>query len=141
MTLRNRLNTAFNRYQGKHRKVLTVCSAGILRSPTAAHLLASDPFNFNTRSAGVSDEYAFIPACQVMLEWADDIICMEDWHAAQIKARLEDIGLGAKDVKVLGIPDNFEYRDPKLVELMMIKFKEFYPNNFPNDQESVDSPI
>lgn len=141
MTLMNRLNVAFNRFQGNTRKVLTVCSAGILRSPTAAHLLASEPFNFNTRSAGVSAEYAFIPVDQVLLEWADDILCMEQWQADEIKSSLDAFGLGAKEVKVLNIPDQFPYRDPKLVKLLMDQFRDLYPNYFVCEQESVDSPV
>ena len=61
MIKRNQMGVIFNAYQGKHKKVLTVCSAGCLRSPTAAHILSSDPWNFNTRAAGISLEYAIVP--------------------------------------------------------------------------------
>lgn len=52
------INRAFvigNSAQGRFRKVLCVCSAGVLRSPTAAWVFSNAPFNFNTRSAGTED--------------------------------------------------------------------------------------
>ena len=43
-----------NEYQGDYKRVLTVCSANMLRSPTIAHVLSAEPYNFNTRSAGTA---------------------------------------------------------------------------------------
>ena len=47
MSKMNRLANTQNKYQGKYKKVLCVCSAGLLRSPTAALVLSQEPFNFN----------------------------------------------------------------------------------------------
>ena len=58
MTTKNANLVVSNPYQGDYHKVLCVCSAGCLRSPTAAVVLAQEPFNFNTRSAGVYDGMA-----------------------------------------------------------------------------------
>ena len=52
MSLMNRLGNSKNPYQGDFKKVLCVCSAGLLRSPTAAWVLSNAPFNFNTREIG-----------------------------------------------------------------------------------------
>ncbi len=56
----NRLHNMRNPHQGSNKKVLCVCSAGLLRSPTLAWILSNEPFNFNTRAVGTSSEYALI---------------------------------------------------------------------------------
>lgn len=118
--LTQRLATANNRYQGDYKRVLCVCSAGLLRSPTAAVVLANEPFNFNTRSAGSNPAYALIMVDEVLIKWADEILCMEQEHYN----RLENSGLvdPLKTYHILGIPDNYPYRQPELIE----KIKEKY---------------
>jgi predicted protein tyrosine phosphatase len=132
MIKRNQLGVLFNAYQGKHKKVLTVCSAGCLRSPTAAHILSSEPWNFNTRCAGTSEEYAIIPITEALIVWADVILVMDEWQQAHInemqnKLATEYEAFDYKQVINLDIPDNFDYRNPKLVEIMTEKFKELFP--------------
>ena len=112
--LMNRLANCTNRYQGKYKRVLCVCSAGLLRSPTAAFVLSQEPYNFNTRAAGLTPEFALVPVDRVLLEWADEIVVMSAQQAEQIRAMLED----EKQIVVLGIPDNFRYRDPELIRLI-----------------------
>ena len=48
---RNRLSNVNNRFQGNFKRVLYVCSAGLLRSPTLAEILSQAPYNFNTRGS------------------------------------------------------------------------------------------
>lgn len=55
-----------NHYQGEDRRVLFVCSAGILRSATAARIYAH---KYNTRCAGTR-HYALIPLTAELLLWA-----------------------------------------------------------------------
>ena len=112
--LMNRLANCTNRYQGEYKRVLCVCSAGLLRSPTAAFVLSQEPYNFNTRAAGLTPEFALVPVDRVLLEWADEIVVMSAQQAEQIRAMLED----EKQIVVLGIPDNFRYRDPELIRLI-----------------------
>lgn len=107
----NRMYTAKNPYQGNIKKVLCVCSAGLLRSPTAAWVLSQEPFNYNTRAAGTED-YALIRVDSVLLHWADEIVCMTQEQAIKV-ARMT-----YKPVINLGIPDNYGYRDKELVELI-----------------------
>ena len=38
--------------------------------------MLQNKYNYNTRNAGVVD-YAFIPVNTALLEWADEIICVE----------------------------------------------------------------
>ena len=57
-----------NPYQGKDKRVLFVCSAGLLRSATAARIYAS---KYNTRAAG-SANYALVPVSDELIAWADE---------------------------------------------------------------------
>ena len=68
MSLMNRLANTHNHYQGDAKRVLCVCSAGLLRSPTAAFVLSQEPFGFNTRAAGIAEDFALIVVDDVLLE-------------------------------------------------------------------------
>lgn len=114
----NRLANVHNKYQGSYKKVLCICSAGLLRSPTAAIVLAAEPFHFNTRAAGCSKEYGLIMVDEVLLEWADEIVVME--KSQQITIEL----MTKKTVHCLDIPDKYPYRDPELMELIKEKYIE-----------------
>jgi predicted protein tyrosine phosphatase len=135
MIKRNQLGVLFNAYQGSHRKVLTVCSAGCLRSPTAAHILSSEPWNFNTRCAGTSEEYAIVPVTEALVAWADVIVVMDraQWNyimSIQNKLAEESGFMHEYEYKAmynLEIEDDYSYRDPKLVEIMTEKFKQIFP--------------
>jgi predicted protein tyrosine phosphatase len=90
--MKNRLYNCKNPYQGNYKKVLTVCSAGLLRSPTIAWVLSQDPWNYNTRSCGVHD-YALIMLDDVLLTWADEIVVVDDEKAYMVKEHLDRLGL------------------------------------------------
>lgn len=127
MSTMNRLGNAFNRYQTDVRKVLCLCSAGLLRSPTAANVLHQQ-WGYNTRAAGVSEEYALIPVDEVMLTWADEIVCVEP----KVRDRLNDfLTKNVKDpnplrskITVLNIPDSFEWNDPELKDMIVEQYNE-----------------
>ena len=78
MSTMNRKANCHNKYQGDAKRVLCVCSAGLLRSPTAAFVLQKE-FGYNTRAAGLTAEFALIPVDDVLLEWADEVVVMEQW--------------------------------------------------------------
>ena len=118
MSKMNRLANTQNKYQGKYKKVLCVCSAGLLRSPTAALVLSQEPFNFNTRAAGLNSEYALIQVDDVLIEWADEIVCM----GLDQKMALENVT--EKPIINLDLPDDFEYRNPKLMDLIKQAYLE-----------------
>ena len=120
--LMNRLGNVHNPYQGEFKKVLCVCSAGLLRSPTAALVLSQEPFNCNTRAAGVESNFALVPVDQVLLTWAEEIVCMEREHADDISVLLKKYKLDRR-VVCLDIPDRFEYRDEKLRWLIKEKYQ------------------
>lgn len=117
MSFMNRLANSSNPFQGKTKKVLCVCSAGLLRSPTTAVVLSQEPYNFNTRAAGLSNEYALIPVDDVLLQWADEIVCMEKHQQTTLELKLTQLNIDTP-VKCLHIDDSFAYRDPTLIKLI-----------------------
>lgn len=131
MSYLNRLANAQNPYQGNMKKVLCVCSAGLLRSPTIAYILSLYPFGFNTRACGISTEYALIPLDDVLLTWADEIVCVERQHAEQIKEMLNSLEK-VKPVHLVPTPDIYETRTPKLVEYLTPKLQEIFIENSGN---------
>ena len=121
---KERIGNASNRYQGKYKRVLAVCSGGLLRSPTIAHTLAAEPYNYNTRSVGIDLDYALNILDQVLLEWADEIVCADSEHEIEVKNRLMDIGL-TKPIVNLKLPDVYPYRDRKLVHLIKKRYNQY----------------
>jgi predicted protein tyrosine phosphatase len=117
---RNRRANLGNEFQGQSKRVLCVCSAGMLRSPTAAWVLSNDPWNFNTRSCGTED-HALVPLDLGLLLWADEVVCMDSRQAKVVREML-DSDSTTRPVHVLNVPDNYNFRDPELVDLLKEKF-------------------
>lgn len=115
----NRAYNAGNPYQGAFKRVLCVCSAGLLRSPTAAVVLSQPPFDFNTRAAGLEESYALMPVDEVLVSWADEIVCMTLQHREILITRFPT---AAAKVVVLKIPDDYRYRDPELMKLIAERY-------------------
>ena len=111
-----------NSYQGDYKRVLTVCSANMLRSPTMAHVLSAEPYNFNTRSAGTSD-FALIPVTDDLLMWADEIVCADSEHTSIINKMLQKLDVD-KPLLNLRIPDNYEYRNEGLIDLIKLRYDD-----------------
>ena len=112
-----RLANCKNRNQGDFPKVLCVCSAGLLRSPSIAFVLSNPPYNCNTRAAGVEEEYALILVDRVLLEWADIIVCAGEEHVSPIKELLKEFLMeNVHLIYCLGLSDIYETRDPVLLE-------------------------
>ncbi len=127
MIARNSMAVIKNSYQGNATKVLCVCSGGVLRSPTAAWVLSNEPFNFNTRSCGDKD-YALIPLSEELVTWADEIVVMDEWHAKSVKGKLIDSGYepGYREIHVLNVPDDYDFKNPELVQIMSDKFRAIF---------------
>ena len=111
-----------NSYQGDYKRVLTVCSANMLRSPTMAHVLSAEPYNFNTRSAG-TEPYALIPVTEDLLMWCDEVVCADTEHALYIRDKMIQYALD-KSIVNLNLPDIYEYRNPKLIELIKERYEQ-----------------
>lgn len=128
---RNQLGVVYNSCQRNYKRVLTVCSAGCLRSPTAAHILSSPPFNFNTRCAGISQEYAIVPVTDALIVWANVILCMDELQQHDINMKQNSIAQQLTDFEYrqvinLDIPDMYDYRNPELVKMMTDKFMDIF---------------
>ena len=111
-----------NSYQGDYKRVLTVCSANMLRSPTMAHVLSAEPYNFNTRSAG-TEPYALIHVTEDLLMWCDEVVCADTEHVISIRNKLMSYDLD-KPIVNLNIPDIYEYRNPELIELIKERYEQ-----------------
>lgn len=116
----NRIHNSTNPFQGEFKRVLCVCSAGLLRSPTAAYVLSQEPFNFNTRAAGIEKSYALIPVDSVLISWAEEVVCMTEQHKTML---LDSFPSAEAKVKVLNVPDNFAYRNAELMKLIAERYK------------------
>ena len=116
----NRIANLRNPYQGNEKKVLALCSAGLLRSPTVAWVLSNPPYNYNTRAAGTETDYALIPLDDALIEWADEIVCVNPNNTNTLKwwAEQNDVDLTGKLIVTLDIPDQYRRRDPKLVAII-----------------------
>ena len=110
-----------NPYQGHDKKVLFVCSAGILRSATAARIYAH---KYNTRSAGTGKEYALIHLSELLMDWADEIVFVNPWNYEQAKYSFDLIPYRDK-IKVLDIPDEHAHMAPELVQAFKDQYEDF----------------
>lgn len=108
-----------NPYQGSDKRVVFVCSMGLLRSPTAARLFAH---KYNTRSAGVWDD-ALVPLTSSLMAWAHELVFMHpevydgfvNKHGDDVVYQLERSGT---KITILEIPDSHPHMSPKLQELI-----------------------
>ena len=108
-------------FQGDYVRAVFVCTAGMLRSPTAAAVACK--MGWNTRSCG-TDRNALIQLTQQLINWADKIYFVnpENYEVARLQFS-PDIGvatwvLPALEQKsvVWNIPDEYAYMDPVLVK-------------------------
>ena len=129
----NALHNVTNPYQGSEKRVLCLCSAGLLRSATAATVL-QNKYHYNTRNAGVAD-YALIPVSTALLEWADEIICVEHEVDVQLMNDIrllvnqglwveEDIDEIRRKTVTLNIPDRYERMNPALQRIILEQYEE-----------------
>ena len=97
------------------KRLLFLCSRNRLRSPTAEAVFADYP-GVETDSAGLSPD-AELRLSAEQVEWADLILVMERTHRTRLNRGFKK-ALGGKKVVVLGIPDDYGFMDPELVELL-----------------------
>lgn len=106
------------------RRILFVCSQNKLRSPTAEAVFANHP-EVDVDSAGLNHD-AVVPLSPEQVEWADLILVMEKSHRSKLARKFRKY-LGGKRVVVLNIPDDYDYMDPELVELIKRRCAPFIP--------------
>lgn len=102
-------------------KLLFVCSRNQWRSPTAEALFKNHA-RYEARSAG-TENGARIKLTAGHVGWADMIFCMEKPHAARVEERFAT-ELADKPLIVLRIPDDFEYMDPALIDLLQTELSQ-----------------
>lgn len=118
---RNQLANVSNIYQGNSKRILCVCSAGLLRSPSMAKYLSG--LGFNTRSCGTSQEYALIPLSEALLSWAHEIHVVEE-QLGHVNTALKSLNLDTK-VFSYNIPDQYETYSTELMELIAEEYYSF----------------
>lgn len=100
-----------NPYQGTDKKVLFVCSAGILRSATGARMYAH---KYNTRNCGSHLDMALIPLSENLLWWADEVVFVNKENYQNAMRDFPEIMSKLHNVRVLNIPDCYMHMDPEL---------------------------
>ncbi|PZO44116.1 MAG: phosphotyrosine protein phosphatase [Pseudanabaena frigida] len=99
-------------------KLLFICSRNKLRSPTAEAVFR-EYSGLDVDSAGL-DRDAEIPLNSEAIMWADIIFVMEKTHRSKLSKNFQP-WLKQKRVICLDIPDQYEYMQPELVELLKKK--------------------
>ena len=96
-------------------RILFVCSENRLRSPTAAAVFAEYD-GVDAISAGTNSD-CDTPVSGDLIEWADVVLVMEASHKRKVSKKFQPL-LKNKKVSVLNIPDDFEFMDPELVQIL-----------------------
>lgn len=104
------------------RRLLFVCSQNRLRSPTA-EAICQDIEGLEAMSAGTNND-AEQPLSGDLIEWADTIIVMERHHRNRLTSKFRS-HLKDKHLVVLGIPDEYEYMQPELVNLLKARLQRW----------------
>jgi predicted protein tyrosine phosphatase len=105
------------------KRVLFVCTANQQRSPTAEQMYKDDP-RFEVRSAGTS-RLARTSVSAELLEWAEEVVVMEDRHAQEIRASFPE-KLGGIRLHVLGIPDIYQFMNSRLQQELRTKVEQIF---------------
>ena len=100
------------------KRILFVCSQNRLRSPTAENVFSQWP-GVEVMSAGLSND-ATTPVSSQLIEWAHVVVVMEKLHKNKITKKFSAY-LKGKRVIVLDIPDEYEYMQPELVQILKEK--------------------
>ncbi|ERS82300.1 MULTISPECIES: low molecular weight protein tyrosine phosphatase family protein [Gammaproteobacteria] len=103
-------------------RILFVCSQNKLRSPTAEAVFSEEP-NVEVRSAGLNND-AEVPLGAEDIEWAEVIFVMENAHKRKLRTRFRE-HLKNQKLICLGIPDNYEYMAPELVDIFRSRIPQF----------------
>lgn len=98
--------------------ILFLCSKNKLRSPTAESIFCNVD-GWNVLSAGISRD-AEVPVSLDDIEWADYIFVMENRHKKKLSQRFGS-SINNQRVINLDIPDNYDYMDMALIELLNAK--------------------
>ena len=104
------------------KKLLFICSRNQWRSPTAEAIYRNVE-GLEVRSAGTSAS-ARRKITESDVRWADEIFVMENKHKKRLVERFGK-ELKTKELYVLDIPDDYQYMDPELIELLRITIDSY----------------
>lgn len=97
------------------RKLLFVCSRNRWRSPTAEKIFDGVD-SCSARSAG-TEPGSRIRVSAGLLGWADVVFVMEKKHLRRLREKFPR-DLGNKRVICLHIPDDYQFMQPELIDLL-----------------------
>ena len=100
------------------KRVLFLCTANKLRSPTAEQVFATWP-DVEVDSAGLAADTIVLVSTE-QIEWADIVFVMEKVHRARLSKRFRR-HLDGKRVICLDIPDEYDFMDPTLQALRVTR--------------------
>jgi len=102
--------------------VLFICSQNKLRSPTAENVFST--YNqINVRSAGLNTD-AYKRLGNDDLEWAEIIFLMEKSHLNRLRKKYKS-HIKNQKIIVLGIPDEYDFMDPILIDILNKKVARY----------------
>jgi predicted protein tyrosine phosphatase len=112
-------------------RILFLCSRNHWRSPTAEAVYQNDP-RMEVCSAGVSAS-ARRRVTERLLLWADLVLVMEHWQKKRLR---EDFSGIFPDlcIEVLDIPDDYEFMDPCLIEMIRQRVESLIQDGAPMDE-------
>jgi predicted protein tyrosine phosphatase len=96
-------------------KLLFVCSQNKWRSLTAEKIFEHLE-DYSVKSAG-TENGARVKITAGLIGWADIIFVMEKKHRSRIQEKFSD-SLLDKPLHVLNIPDDYQYMDEELIEIL-----------------------
>ena len=103
------------KYKALKIRLLFICSRNLWRSRTAEHIFKNHG-EVDVRSAGTSAQ-ARIRVQAAHLEWAELVLVMENKHKKYILDQFPHVAR-QREIWVLDIPDEYEFLDPELVEML-----------------------
>lgn len=106
--------------------LLVICGKNKRRSRTAEYIFKNDN-RFNIRSAGLSPQ-SNRKISEGDLNWCDITLVMESDHKSKIRKLYSHLDL--PPIQVLDIPDEYEFMDEELIEILTSKINSLIRTQF-----------
>jgi len=110
--------------QGTQKKIVFVCSVGMLRSATCATI--GSKLGLNTRTCG-SSKLALIPLSANLIRWADWVVFMkkENYRESLLTFKETEFLDDLEDKSVIwNVPDIYNYMEDGLTYILESQIKE-----------------
>jgi predicted protein tyrosine phosphatase len=112
--------------EGAYQRWLFVDDAGLIRSPTAAYLAGKA--DINARAAGAVPQQSLIPLRLQLTNWAQTVVFLDQESYDNTMTLFtpyesDRLSLQAKS-RILNIPNEFSYRQPELVTMLLEQIPE-----------------